>query len=90
MTHRLRYRVRMAQHPKRPRDSNQLARMIVQLATGESREESPEKTGKDPLAVELGRRGGLKGGQARAKSLTDEVRREIAQKAAAARWKRDS
>jgi hypothetical protein len=47
---------------------------------------SPQK---DPAAVALGRRGGLKGGKARAASLTKEQRAEIARKAAAARWKRD-
>jgi hypothetical protein len=44
--------------------------------------------GKDPIAAELGRRGGRKGGRARALSLTPEQRREIAQRAAAARWQR--
>ncbi|HMR32434.1 MAG TPA: hypothetical protein PKA13_23750 [Geminicoccaceae bacterium] len=43
---------------------------------------------KDPIAAELGRRGGRKGGRARALSLTPEQRREIAQRAAAARWQR--
>ena len=43
---------------------------------------------KDPIAAELGRRGGRKGGKARALSLTPEQRREIAQRAAAARWQR--
>ena len=42
--------------------------------------------GKDPLAVLLGQRGGLKGGKARAKSLSAKKRKEIAQKAAKARW----
>ena len=41
---------------------------------------------KNPAAVALGRLGGLKGGSARAKSLTPEQRREIAKKAAAKRW----
>ncbi len=41
---------------------------------------------KDPLAVELGRRGGLKGGKARAAKLTKEQRVESARKAAQARW----
>ncbi|HEY6486950.1 MAG TPA: hypothetical protein VIX83_11255 [Candidatus Cybelea sp.] len=45
-----------------------------------------EDDGKDPAAVALGRRGGLKGGPARAKSLTAEERKESACKAAAARW----
>jgi hypothetical protein len=45
--------------------------------------------GKDPAAVTLGRKGGLKGGKARAAKLTPEQRSEIAKKAAAARWKSD-
>jgi hypothetical protein len=46
---------------------------------------------KNPAAVELGRRGGLKGGPARAAKLSSEQRSESARKAAAARWaKRDS
>ncbi len=84
-----RYLARMAKHPKRPRDPNQLAHMIVQLATGETGDAAPASSSKDPLAAELGRRGGLKGGRARADSLTASERREIASKAATARWKRD-
>jgi N6-adenosine-specific RNA methylase IME4 len=45
-----------------------------------------EGDGKDPLAVEFGRRGGLKGGHARAAKLSPEERSEIARRAAAARW----
>jgi hypothetical protein len=41
---------------------------------------------KNPAAVALGRLGGLKGGKARAAALSPEKRREIAQKAIAARW----
>jgi hypothetical protein len=51
-----------------------------------SRMDKPEK---DPLAVELGRRGGLKGGKARAAKLTAEERSESARKAALARWARE-
>ena len=71
-------------------DLNTLAKSIVDEATAEDRatgEGMPEDT-RDPAAVELGRRGGLKGGKARAEKLTPEQRREIAQKAAAARWNR--
>ena len=50
-----------------------------------SRSEPPEKD-KDPAAVSLGRRGGRKGGPARARKLSPERRREIARKAAEARW----
>jgi hypothetical protein len=80
----------MAKHPKRPRDINQLAKYIVDLSVGavtESPEPKPSPD-KDPAAVSLGRRGGLKGGTARAASLTPEQRSEIARKAAAKRWQR--
>jgi hypothetical protein len=71
--------------PKRPRDTNQLAKFIVDLATGET--ELPKTDdGKDPAAVALGRKGGLKGGRARADSMTAKRRAEIAKKAAKARW----
>lgn len=72
--------------PKRPRDANQLAKLIVDLSTGEAQEEQPDD-GKDPAAVALGRKGGLKGGKARAAKMTPEERREAARKAAKARWK---
>ncbi len=72
---------------KRPRDVNQLAAFLVDAVTGETAPDSaPVDDGKDPAAVALGRKGGKKGGAARAKALTPEQRREIAQKAAAARW----
>lgn len=73
--------------PKRPRDSNQLAKRIIDIATGETpdRDPTPEEEGKDPAAVELGR----KGGKARASRLTGARRSEIAKKAAASRWKQD-
>jgi len=73
--------------PKRPRDTNQLAKSIVDLTTGEAEEENPDE-GKDPAAVALGRKGGLKGGKARATKLTPEQRSEIARLAAEARWKK--
>jgi hypothetical protein len=76
----------MAKHPKRPRDPNQLAHMIVGIVTGKAEEASPVDAGKYPAAVELGRLGGRKGGKARAAALTPEERRAAAQKAAAARW----
>jgi hypothetical protein len=70
----------------RPRDPNQLAKLIVDIATGDT--EDPLKTddGKDPAAVALGRKGGLKGGRARAEGMTPEQRKVAAQKAARARW----
>lgn len=69
---------------KRPRDVNQLAKQIVDEATGQTEALPPDT--RDPMAVELGRRGGLKGGKARAAKLTPERRSEIAKKAAAKRW----
>jgi hypothetical protein len=71
--------------PKKRRDQNQLAKSIVNQATGDAPAE-PVSDGKDPAAVSLGRRGGLKGGPALAKSLNAKKRAEIAKKAAAARW----
>jgi len=70
---------------KRPRDTNQLAKSIVDLTIGDAEEENPDE-GKDPAAVALGRKGGLKGGKARAEKLSDERKSEIARAAAKARW----
>ncbi len=63
---------------KRPKDFNQRAKNIVDLATGQITEKNPNE-GKNPAAVSLGRLGGLKGGKARADKLTPEKRKEIAQ-----------
>lgn len=69
---------------KRPRDVNALAALIVAETTGE--DVPRDDGGKNPAAVALGKLGGAKGGKARASRLTPERRREIARKAAAARW----
>ena len=69
---------------KRPRDPNQLGKLIVDIATG-AIEDIPEDFGKDPAAVALGRKGGLKGGKARAAKLTATERSEAARRAAQAR-----
>ena len=66
-------------------DINQLASSIVDEATAEIIRNSPEK---NPAAVMLGRIGGLKGGRARAQSLSARKRAEIAKQAALARWGR--
>jgi hypothetical protein len=73
--------------PKRPRDTNQLAKLIVGLTTREVQDTDPN-AGKDLRAIERGRTGGLKGGKARAKKLTTRQRRASARKAARARWSR--
>lgn len=77
---------------KRPRDVNQLAKSVVDIATGdaEDSESRPGLRAKDPAAVDLGRRGGLKGGRARANALSSGERSQIAAKAARARWNRTS
>jgi hypothetical protein len=67
---------------KKEEDINTLAASIVEKATGEDVKE------KNPAAVTLGRLGGLKGGRARAEKLTPEKRKEIAKRAAAARWQK--
>jgi hypothetical protein len=64
------------------RDVNQLARSVIDRIE-EIAEEHP---GKNPAAVALGRKGGLKGGRARMESLTADERRKLARKAARARW----
>ena len=69
---------------KRPRDVNQLAKSILDESVGNAPKTMPPE--KNPAAVELGRRGGLVGGKARAAKLSAEQRSEIAQRAAAARW----
>lgn len=71
----------MAKRPARPRDPNQLAKLILDIATGEAENSKP-------LAPKAGqRKGGLKGGKARAKGLSAARRKAIAQKAARARWR---
>lgn len=66
------------QGQKRPGDVVGNAIRVAKIATGEERDDTPSKT----------REGGLKGGMARAKSLTPEERMEIAKIAALARWKK--
>lgn len=70
---------------KPPRDLNQLAKFIVDQASGEAEKQEPPPV-KNEAAVALGRLGGKKGGAARAAKLTPEERSEIAKKAAAKRW----
>jgi len=72
---------------KRPADINRLAASIVSDAIGEGGSVD-DLEGKNPAAVALGRKGGLKGGKARAAKLTAKERSEIAKKAANARWKK--
>jgi hypothetical protein len=68
----------MAKTPKRPRDPNQLAKLMIDIATGEASDETPEPS---PAA-----KSGSEGGKKRAANMTPERRKEIAQNAAAKRW----
>lgn len=72
------------------KDENVLAKSvideIIELTESESFKQTPEK---NPAAVMLGRKGGLKGGKARAEKLSAEERSEIARNAAIARWSKD-
>ena len=73
----------------RPRDPVQLGKLIGDILTGQVEDRvptPPEDPNKDPAAVALGRKGGLKGGRARADSLSSDERKKIAAKAAKARW----
>lgn len=77
-----------------PQDESQLAKSIIDELTidiDENDREQPARetppTEKNPAAVALGRLGGLKGGKARAENLSAKKRKEIAKKAANARWK---
>jgi hypothetical protein len=73
----------MPKRSSRKKDINILASEIVEQATQEPENQLSRK---NPAAVALGRLGGLKGGKARASKLTPEQRKEIAKKAAQARW----
>ncbi len=68
--------------PKRPRDPAQLAKLIVDIATGEVED-------REPTATEVrASKAGTKGGPARARALSASQRSEIATAAASARWKK--
>lgn len=69
---------------KRPRDPAQLAKLIMDIATGEVADSVED--GKNPARVEAGKRGGAIGGAGRAAHLTPEERTQIAKTAASARW----
>lgn len=68
------------------RELDRLEQLIADIETGQITDRPMTVDGRDLAAVMLGRRGGLKGGRARADSLSPERRQEIARRAAAARW----
>lgn len=77
--------------PKRPRDLNQWAKTMVDIATGELPDTPSQRPPKSdaPTMSDIARLGGLKGGRARAEKLSPEARVDIARRAAAARWNKD-
>lgn len=79
----------MAKNIKLPADTNKRAKKIVDALTGD-KEEMTEQDIIKAAAAALGRKGGLKGGPARKAALTQDQRTEIAKKAAAARWGKES
>jgi len=76
----------MAARP--PKETNQLAKYILEVTTGETEKIEPPK--KNPHMKALSAKGSSKGGNARAKSLSTSKRFAIAKKAAKARWEKTS
>jgi hypothetical protein len=74
----------MIRSRKLPKDPNERAAEIVRLSTEGDKQE--ERSPISEYLAEIGRKGGLKGGKARAKSLSASKRRQIAERAAKARW----
>jgi hypothetical protein len=75
-----------ASKPKRPRDTNRLAWQLVQEATGQTSPVAVVPDTRNPAAVALAKLGAKKGGEARAQKLSPHRRKQIAEKAAQARW----
>ena len=75
----------MVERPKRPRDPNQLGKLIVDLSVGEAKSQAPKG---GAAAIAFARLGGLNGGVARAARVAGDERNRIAKNAAEARWKR--
>lgn len=77
----------MIRSSKLPKDTNQRAAEIVRLSTEETKPApDPERDPVSEYLAQIGRKGGLKGGKARAAKLSARKRKEIAKKAAKARW----
>ena len=76
----------MTKTPKRPRDPNQLAKLVIDIASGNV-QDAPQAADTNPMAA-LGRAGGLMGGNARAAALSPEQRSLIAANAAKTRWRK--
>lgn len=80
----------MIRSRKLPKDVNELAAELVRLSTEEPtekrQEKKPKRSAVSEYLAQIGRKGGLKGGRARAEKLSAKKLKEIAKKAAAARW----
>jgi len=75
----------MPKRSSKPKDTQQLARSVLDAIAADAEPKKPVKE-KNPAAVALGKLGGLKGGKARADSLSAAKRKAIAKKAAQSRW----
>ena len=76
----------MAKKIKLPTDTNKRAKSIVDALTSNNKDTQSQEDLIKAAAAALGRKGGLVGGNARAKVLSAKRRTEIAKKAAASRW----
>ena len=79
----------MPDRSRRPRDPNQLAKLIVDIATGEV-EDKVSDDGKNQAAVELGRKGGLKGRESSGREHDARAAQRGREAAARARWGKSS
>ena len=79
----------MAKKINLPADTNKRAKSIVDALTKEDKDTKSQEDINKAAAAALGKKGGLKGGPARAKALTAKRRSEIAKKASKARWSRN-
>lgn len=77
----------MPKRSSKQKDTQQLARGVLDAVVPDAESRKPSRA-KNPAAVALGKLGGLKGGKARAASLSPAKRKAIAKKAAATRWNR--
>ena len=77
----------MIRPKKLPRDTNERAQQVAKLLTGEAQvEQEPERSPVSAYLAAIGRKGGLKGGKARAAKLSKAERKSIAKRASQARW----
>jgi hypothetical protein len=82
----MRHNVAMPKRSSKQKDTQQLARSVLDAVVPDAEPAKEKPPEKNPAAVALGRLGGLKGGKARAEKLSATKRKAIAKKAAAKRW----